>query len=79
MILADNGAEFAGQNQPDKAVEAWDKALELDPDNTELLYYRGTALLSLDRKDDACKDFNRVKAILGITWFEQLRRLVCGW
>lgn len=79
MILADNGAEFAGQNQPDKAVEAWDKALELDPDNTELLYYRGTALLSLDRKDDACKDFNRVKAILGISWFEQLRRLVCGW
>lgn len=79
MILADNGAEFAGQNQPEKAIEQWNQALALLPDNTELLYYRGTALLSLNRKEEACQDFNRVKAILGVTWFEPLRRLVCGW
>lgn len=79
MILADNGAELAGQNEPEKAIEQWNKALELVPNNTELLYYRGSALLSLNRKEDACKDFNQVKALLGITWFESLRRLVCGW
>lgn len=79
MILADNGAELAGQNEPEKAIEQWSKALELFPDNTELLYYRGSALLSLNRKEEACKDFNQVKALLGMTWFEPLRRLVCGW
>jgi TonB family protein len=79
MILADDGAELAGQNETEKALEQWNKALALLPDNTELLYYRGSALLTLNRKEEACKDFNRVKEILGTTWFEQLRRLVCGW
>ena len=78
MILAADGAELDGQNETEKALEQWNKALALLPDNTELLYYRGSALLTLNRKEDACKDFNRVKEILGTTWFEQLRRLVCG-
>lgn len=79
MLLADEGAAFSNQNEHEKAIEKWNQALSLHPNNTELLYYRGSALLSLNRRDEACADFNAVKSILGVTWFEPLRRLVCGW
>ena len=79
MVLADEGASLAGKNETEKSIEKWNQALALQPDNTELLYYRGSAYLSLNKKEEACQDFNRVKSILGVVWFEQLRRLVCGW
>ncbi|MBK7936953.1 MAG: TonB family protein [Lewinellaceae bacterium] len=78
-LLADEGATFFEGNKTEEAIQKWTEALTLQPDNTEWLYYRGTTLLNMDRKEDACKDFNRVKEILGITWFEAVRKLVCGW
>ncbi len=79
MLLADEGANFANQNEADKAIEKWTEALTLHPDNTELLYYRGSAYLTLNKREEACQDFNQIKSLLGVTWFEQLRRLACGW
>lgn len=79
MLLADEGATFADKDQNEAAIDKWTQALALQPNNTELLYYRGTALLALNRRDDACRDWNRVKDLNGITWFEQIRRLACGW
>jgi TonB family protein len=79
MLLANEGGQLTANNEPEKALEKWNQALTLQPDNTELLYYRGSTLLNLDRREEACQDFGRVKALLGTTWFEQLRRLVCGW
>jgi TonB family protein len=78
MLLTDEGAALAEQEQYDAAIATWSKALELQPDNTEILYYRGSAYFSADRRDAGCQDFNRVKALLGTTWFESLRRLLCG-
>ncbi len=78
MILANEAGYLADQNEPAKALEKWNQALALQPDNTELLYYRASTLLGLERREDACKDFNRIKTMLGMTWFEQLRTIVCG-
>lgn len=78
-LLADEGAALFDQNKTEEAINKWTDALALQPDNTEWLYYRGTALLNTERRDEACQDFNRVKQILGITWFETVRKLVCGW
>ncbi len=78
-LLADEGAGLFEQNKPEDAIGKWTEALAMQPDNTEWLYYRGTTLLNLDRREEACQDFNRVKQILGITWFETVRKLVCGW
>lgn len=78
MILADEGAVLMEQDKVDEAIKKWDEALALQPDNCELLYYRGSAHMNKDRREDACKDFQRVKEILGITWFEDIRRLLCG-
>ncbi len=79
MLLADEGATLADQDQNEAAIEKWTRALALQPGNTELLYYRGSALLTLNRREEACHDWNQVKSILGVTWFEQIRRLVCGY
>lgn len=79
MILADEGANLANQNETDKAIEKWTQALALQPDNTELMYYRGSAYLGLNKREEACQDFNQIKRVLGLTWFEPLRRLACGW
>jgi len=78
-LLADEGAALFEQNKTEEAIGKWTEALALQPGNTEWLYYRGTALLNMGRKEDACKDYNLVKQILGITWFETVRKLVCGW
>ncbi|MBK9336257.1 MAG: TonB family protein [Lewinellaceae bacterium] len=79
MLLANEGGQLTANSEPEKALEQWNKALELQPDNTELLYYRGSTLLSLSRREEACQDFARVRELLGTTWFEPLRRLACGW
>jgi len=78
MILADEGATLMEQEKPDEAIQKWNEALLIQPDNCELLYYRGTANMNQNRREEACKDYNRVKQLLGITWFEDIRRLVCG-
>lgn len=78
-LLAEEGASLLEQNKPEEALQKWTEALAIQPNNTEWLYYRGTTLLNQGRREDACADYNRVKQILGITWFEQIRRVVCGW
>jgi len=78
MILADEGATLMEQEKTEEAIQKWNEALATQPDNCELLYYRGTALMNQNKLELACKDYNRVKQLLGITWFEEIRRLVCG-
>ena len=79
MILADEGATLLEQDKPEEAIQKWNEAIALQPNNCELLYYRGTANMNQNRREEACKDYNRVKELLGITWFEEIRRLVCGY
>ncbi len=76
MLLA---AEAANEEDLHAALEKWTKAVQLQPNNTELLYYRGSVLLNLNRREEACEDFAHIRRLLGITWFEPLRRVVCGW
>ena len=79
MILADEGATLLEQEKTQEAIQKWNEALKLQPDNCELLYYRGTALMNLNQRTEACNDYNRVKQLLGLTWFEEIRRLLCGY
>ncbi len=79
MILADAGAALFDEDKTEEAVKKWSEALILQPNNTEILYYRGSAYLNLKKRDEACADFSRIKSLLGVTWFEPMRRLACGW
>lgn len=78
-LLADEGTAMLEQQKTEDAIRKWTEAIALFPNNTEWLYYRGTTLLNLNRREDACKDYNHIKQVLGITWFEGVRKLICGW
>jgi tetratricopeptide (TPR) repeat protein len=45
-----------------KAVENWDKAIQITPGNSLANYYRGTALQGLQRKAEAAANFKRCLA-----------------
>ncbi|MBN8676920.1 MAG: energy transducer TonB [Chitinophagales bacterium] len=79
MLLADEGATLLEQEKTDEAIAKWNQALALQPDNCEILYYRGTAYMNQNKREEACKDYNRIKELIGVTWFEEVRRLVCGY
>ncbi len=79
ILLAEQGVTLSEGDNSTEAIEKFNQALALQPDNTELLYYRGTLLLNQGQKEGACTDYNRIKQLLGYTWFENVRKLVCGW
>ncbi len=67
------------EGKDDEAIQKLSEALVLHPNNTEFLYYRGNIFIGQNKREEACKDFSAVKAILGITWFENFGRIICGW
>ena len=79
MRIADEGVALNEAQQTKEAIQKFTEALLLDPTNTEILYYRGTLLLNEKQNEAACVDYNQIRALLGYTWFEQIRRLVCGY
>ncbi len=79
MLLADEAAILNESGDTAGAIKKFSEALVLDPKNTELLYYRGTLYFNSEQKEAACQDYNQIKSLLGYTWFEQVRRLLCGW
>lgn len=79
MLLANDAVIMSDTGNTEGAIKKLSEAIVFQPNNTELLYYRGTMLLNTKQQEAACEDYNKIKAILGRTWFEQVRRLVCGW
>lgn len=79
VLLSDEGAALLESNKAEEALKKWTEALRFQPNNTEFLYYRGTTLLNLNRREEACKDYNLIYSLLGITWFEPIRKIMCGW
>jgi len=53
------GSAFDKLNQKEKAIEAFNKAVEYKPDYYHAFYNRGTALKDLNRHKEAVKDFDR--------------------
>jgi TonB family protein len=79
MLLANEAADLADQGKQEEALVKWNEALNLSPNNTELLYYRGNTLFALDKRDEACEDYTLAKQLLGKTWFDNIGRLLCNW
>ncbi len=79
MLLSDEGAVLLEKDQADAAIAKWTEALKLQPNNAEIIYYRGSAYLNQNKREEACLDYNRIKDLMGVTWFEPVRRLFCGW
>jgi TonB family protein len=78
LILADDAFTLADAGKDEDAVAKLSEAIKLDPNNSELRYYRGNAYFQMNKKEEACVDFTSIKKQLGVTWFESLGRVLCG-
>ena len=56
-LFAEEGNELYKQGQYDRAIRSYDKAIEIDPKNSELWNSRGLALCHLGRHIEALVTF----------------------
>jgi len=59
----DKGSHYAGQQQSESAIEAYTKALELNPAFVEAFNARGTMYVRTGRSERALEDFNKAIAL----------------
>jgi TonB family protein len=78
LLLSDEAFVLADTGKEEETIAKLSEAIKLDPKNTELRYYRANAYFQLNRKEEACADFTSIKTQLGMTWFEGLGRIICG-
>jgi tetratricopeptide (TPR) repeat protein len=62
-ILNENGLDFMNQGKYEDAIEAFDSAINSDPQYVEAWYNKGLALQSLGRHDEANAAFARAKEL----------------
>ena len=60
MAYNNRGAAYAVLGQYATALEDYDKAIQLDPDDTMAYYNRGVAYKELGRYHRAIEDYDRV-------------------
>ena len=53
------GNEFAKRGNYPKAIEAYDKAVEIDPQNAKAWYNKGVALGELERHQEALEAYDK--------------------
>jgi len=53
-------------------------AISQFPNNTEWLYFRGVMHMSLTDNEAACGDFQKIRDILTVPWYESWINMVCG-
>lgn len=77
LLLSDEATRLVQEKKNEEAIAKWSEAVRLQPFNTELLYYRGTALINNGRREEGCEDYTKIHALLGVTWFEPIRKIMC--
>lgn len=78
-ILLANEALQLDESKTEEGIQKLSNALAFHPNNTEILYYRANLYIAQNKKEEACADFSKIKSLLGITWFENFGRIICGW
>ena len=63
LHLDTKGFIFYNLNQYEKALEYYDKALKLEPNDAEIWNHKGFALDKLGRGDEAQNCFNKAKQL----------------
>ena|ERR1051326_6811303 len=74
--LERGNAEMDGFNDDEEAIEDYNKALRIDPGLVQAWYNRGMAEFHLGKKEEACSDFAKVKA-LGYAQADEMLKQNC--
>ena len=65
----------SGKNE--EAIEKWNTAVGLFPDNSEFLSLRGQAFMDNNRLNEACADLSKAQDILMVSWYHDILKLIC--
>ena len=68
---------YRGLRDYEKAVADYNRAMELEGESTANIWYayqRATPLWILGRRDEALRDYERVRTLLGRPWYSDARR-----
>lgn len=66
------------EGKEEEAIEKWNSAVGLFPDNAEFLSLRGQAFVEVTRLSEACADLKKAQQLLGVNWYRDLLSLICG-
>ncbi len=75
--LANEGAKLFNNNEQEAGIAKMTEAIELFPNDANLLYVRGQAYLEMNLFEEACIDLSKVKRIALIRSFDTILPLIC--
>lgn len=72
------GVTLYNEGEIEAGFEKMDQAIELFPNNGELLMTRGQIMVDENRYQEACEDLTKAKAIMGNNNLDQLLLIICN-
>lgn len=78
LLEVEKAVTLHDEGKSAEGIAIMDKAIELAPNNTEWLYFRGVMNLNLKNNDLACEDFQRIRNILTVPWYEKWIDVICA-
>ncbi len=75
--LASEAQDLITKNQVDNGIAKLNEAINLDPENMELFFFRGTAYLNSKKNEEACADLTKVQQKLSIPWLNTIMSTAC--
>lgn len=75
--LAEEGSRLFNEGQQEEGIVKLSEAITLFPQNANFLYLRGQAYMNMEKTEEACADFQKVRDIVTIGLVEQLTPLLC--
>jgi TonB family protein len=59
------------------SLQKFNEGILLQPQNIEAYYLRGLVYMNMKKNDEACADFQKVKANLNVNWVDNILPLIC--
>ena len=75
--LANEGSDLYNEGMEEAGVAKLTEALAMFPNNANFLYLRGQAYMNMNRLEEACKDFQKVRATVYLDVVERVVPLIC--
>ena len=75
--MAAEGSKIYNDGQQEAGIAKLTEAINLFPKNANFLYLRGQAYMNMEKMEEACADFQKVRELVTIAIVEQLAPLIC--
>ena len=78
LVEVEKAIALHDEDKSDEGIVIMNEAIKVATTNTEWLYFRGVMNLNLKKNDLACEDFQKIRNILTIPWYEKWIDIICA-